>query len=165
MPILIWGLRGWPFEELFVPAKRATTSLCKSGIQTWRHPNKNATGVAQHASWDIFEGLVNDWNIVQLVPGKDNDNKEIQSIHRIVLDAKIELLCVQEEKIGAFRTEDPEWDGYILVKWMSQAYRLKEAHKLTEYNPPILVPKGELVANGGYFNQVPWAPRTHQQIF
>jgi hypothetical protein len=44
------------------------------------------------ALWDIFEGL-NDWHIVQLVPGKDNDGEEIQTIHRIVLDAKVKSLC------------------------------------------------------------------------
>jgi hypothetical protein len=39
--------------------------------------------------WEIFEGL-NDWNIVQLLPGKDNDDEEIQTIHKKVLDAKVE---------------------------------------------------------------------------
>jgi hypothetical protein len=92
------------------------------------------------------------------LPGKDNNDKEIQAIHRIVLDSKIKLRCVQEEKNGAFRTEDPDSDGYYLVKWTSKPYRLKEARKLTEYNPPILVPKGELVAHAVYFNQVPGAP-------
>ena len=108
--------------------------------------------------WGIFEGL-NVWNIVQLLPGKDNDDEEIQTIHRIVLDAKIESLCVEEDKIGAFQTEDPDSDGYYLVKWTSKPYRLKEARELTEYSPPILVAKGELVADAVYFNQVPRAPR------
>ena len=60
--------------------------------------------------WGIFEGL-NDWNIVQLLPGKDNNDGEIQTIHRIVLDAKIESLCVEEDKIGALQAEDPDSEG------------------------------------------------------
>jgi hypothetical protein len=103
--------------------------------------------------WEIFEGL-NDWNIVQLLPGKDNDDAEIQTIHKIVLDAKVESLHVEEGKIGAFQTEAPNLDGYYLVKWTSTPYRLEEARELTKYNPPILVPKGGLVADAAYFNQV-----------
>jgi hypothetical protein len=127
-------------------------------------PNVEASEQRRYSSstacvlWDIFEGL-NDWHIVQLVPGKDNDDEEIQTIHRIVLDAKVESLCVQEETVGAFRTEDPDSDGYYLVKWTSTPYRLEEVRKLTEYDPPILVPKGELVADALYFNQVARAPR------
>jgi hypothetical protein len=116
--------------------------------------------------WEIFEGL-NDWNIVQLLPGKHNDDEEIQTIHRIVLDAKIKLLCVQEEKMGHLEHKIETWMGInYLVKWRSQTYRLK-AYELTEYNPPIHLPKEELVANAIYFNQVvPWhnAGR-HQQLF
>jgi hypothetical protein len=108
--------------------------------------------------WGIFEGL-NDWNIVQLLPGKDNDDGEIQTIHQMVLEAKIESLCVEEDMIGAFQTEDPDSDGYYLVKWASKPYCLREARELTKYSPPILVAKGELVPEAVYFNQLLRAPR------
>jgi hypothetical protein len=132
-------------------------------MQEW-DPNVEASDQNRYSSsttcilWDIFEGL-NDWNIVQLVPGKDNDDEEILTIHKIVLDAKVESLCVQEDNVGAFLTEDPESDGYYLVRWTSTPYRLEEARELTEYDPPILVPKGGLVADAVYFNQVPRAQR------
>ena len=137
---------------------------CRSQFNQDWEPNVDATEQKRYASsttcilWDIFEGL-NDWNIVQLVPGFDNDEEEIQTIHRIVLDARIESLNVEEQNVGAFQTEDPDSDGYYLVKWTSQPYRLEENRELTEYNPPILVPKGELVADAVYFNPVPRAPR------
>jgi hypothetical protein len=38
-------------------------------------------------------------------------------------------------------------------------YRLEETRQLKEDDPPILVPKGELVADAVYFNLVPHAPR------
>jgi hypothetical protein len=131
-------------------------------MQDW-DPNVEAEEQNRYVSstkcllWGIFEGL-NDWNIVQLLPEKDNDDKEIQTIHRIVLDAKIKSLCVEEDKIGAFQTDDPDSDGYYLVKWTTKPYRLKEACKLTEYSPSIIVAKGKLVADVVYFNQVPRAP-------
>ena len=95
------------------------------------------------SSWDIFEDL-NDWNIVQL-------------------DAKVESLCALEGKVGAFWTEDPDFDGCHLVEWSSAPQELQEARELTEHNPPILVPKGELVADATCFNKVPRAPRWHTQ--
>jgi hypothetical protein len=132
-------------------------------MQAWE-PNVEASHQARYSSsttcdlWEIFEGL-NDWNIVQLVPREDNDEDEMEIIHRIVLDAKVDLLCVREGENGAFRTEDPDADGYYLVKWTSTPYKLPEARELREYNPPILVPKGELVADAVYFSKVPRAPR------
>jgi hypothetical protein len=35
-----------------------------------------------------------------------------------------------------------------VTKWSSAPCELQEARELTECNPPILVPKGELVADG-----------------
>jgi hypothetical protein len=136
--------------------------------QEW-DPNVEASLQRRYASsvtcilWEIFEGL-NDWNIVQLLPGNDNDEEEIQTIHRIVLDAKAESLCVEVDNVGAFRTEDPDADGYYLVKWSSQPYRLEESRELTEYHPPLFVPQGELVADAVYLNLVPRAPRWYTPV-
>jgi hypothetical protein len=91
---------------------------------------------------------------VQLLPGNNNEKEEIQTIHWIVLDAKAESLCVQVDNVGAFCTEDPDPDGYYLVKWSSQPYRLEESRELTEYHPPLFVPQGELVVDAVYLNLV-----------
>jgi hypothetical protein len=127
--------------------------------QEW-DPNVEVSLQRRYASstacilWEIFEGL-NDWNIVQLLPGNDNDKEEIQTIHRIVLDTKAKSLCVEVDNVGAFCTEDPDADGYYLVKWSSQPYWLEESLELMEYHPPLFVPHGELVADAVYLNLVP----------
>jgi hypothetical protein len=72
---------------------------------------------------------------------------------------------VREGRVGAFRTEDPESDGCHLVKWSSAPCKLEEARRLTEHEPPILVPKGELVADAMCFDEVPRAPRWCTQVF
>ena len=136
--------------------------------QEWE-PNIEASKQSRYSSsttcdlWDIFEGL-NDWSIVQLVAREDNDEDEIEIIHRIVLDAKVDSLCVQEGKVGSFRTEDPDSDGYYLVAWSSVPYKLQEVRVLNEYTPPITVPKGELVADAIYFDKVPRAPGWYTQV-
>jgi hypothetical protein len=141
-----------------------TCEACRHQFNQEWDPNVEALEQKGYASstacilWEIFEGL-NDWNIVQLLPGNNNDEEEIQTIHQIVLDAKAESLCVEKDNVGAFRTEDPDADGYYLVKWSSQPYRLEESCELTEYHPPLFVPKGELVANAVYLNPVARAPQ------
>jgi hypothetical protein len=75
--------------------------------------------------WEIFEGL-NNWNIVQLIPGSNNDEDKSQTMHQIVLDAKFESLGVEEKNVGAFQTEDPDTDNYYLGKWTSRLYHLEE---------------------------------------
>jgi hypothetical protein len=45
------------------------------------------------------------------------------------------------------------------VKWLGPPYPLEESCLLTEYEPPIFVPEGELVCDAAYFNKVPKAPQ------
>jgi hypothetical protein len=49
--------------------------------------------------------------------------------------------------IGAILTSDPEVGGYYLVSWDSPPYTLQEDMELTEYDLPVLIPAGELVAS------------------
>jgi hypothetical protein len=107
--------------------------------------------------WEIFEGL-NDWNIVELAPQEDDYEDEIEIVHRTVLDTKVESLCVLEGKVGAFRTEDSLSDGCCLVQWSSAPCKLEEARRLTEHDPPILVPNRELVVDAMCFEKAPRAP-------
>mmetsp|Transcript_30705 Transcript_30705/g.50713 ORF Transcript_30705/g.50713 Transcript_30705/m.50713 type:complete len:95 (-) Transcript_30705:258-542(-) len=52
--------------------------------------------------------------------------------------------------IGAFSTEDESTDGYYLVRFTSGPYTLADATTLTEFDPPIIVPEGELVVDCEY---------------
>jgi hypothetical protein len=35
--------------------------------------------------WEVFEPLLNDWHLIELLPGKDNDSDGIQEVHKLVV--------------------------------------------------------------------------------
>jgi hypothetical protein len=109
--------------------------------------------------WPIFSGL-NDWSIVTTNPTKLCDESEVEELHEMLLDnvATIMAETVVEDGIGAFLTDDPEVDGYYMVKWTTTPYTLQEDVILKEYTPHIKIDAGELVCNAQYFNPVPRAP-------
>ena len=47
--------------------------------------------------------------------------------------------------MGAFQTSDCSTHGYYIVKWTGNAYTLQEIYKFHEFNPPVMISKGELV--------------------
>ena len=61
---------------------------------------------------------------------------------------------VTDGGVGVFQTEDPDADGYYLIKWTTSPYTLQEDKLLNEYEPPQLVKAGEIVCEGQYFNPV-----------
>jgi hypothetical protein len=61
--------------------------------------------------------------------------------------------------VGAFATEDPDADGYYLVEWVGEPWTLDEDLVLDEYDPPIVLKRGERVVRAKYYNKVPRATR------
>ena len=47
--------------------------------------------------------------------------------------------------IGAFQTSDKNTHGYYIVQWIVNAYTLQEIYKCHAFNPPVIIPEGELV--------------------
>jgi hypothetical protein len=116
--------------------------------------------------WPIFEGL-NDWHLVELsrVPAKiaaleKLAQEELFEAQDTILNGIAEEMAegIEVGKIGAFSTEDDKTSGYYLVEWKSEAYTLQEDTILTEFDPPLELEAGELVADATYLNLVPRAP-------
>ena len=47
--------------------------------------------------------------------------------------------------MGAFKTSACNSHGYYIVKWTGNAYTLQEKNKCHAFNPPVIIPEGELV--------------------
>jgi hypothetical protein len=108
----------------------------------------------------IFEGL-NDWKLAILQPTTANSDEDLEHAQTVVLD-RIAEDARKEIRIGsygAFATEDPDADGYYVVEWIGLPMILVDATLLTEFDPPIMLQEGELVARAKYFNKVPRANR------
>jgi hypothetical protein len=103
---------------------------------------------------------LNDWTLVKKNPAKLCDESEVEELQEMLLDnlATIMAETVVEDGIGAFLTDDPEVDGYYLVKWATTPYTLQEDVILKEYTPHIKIATGELVCNARYFNHVQRVP-------
>ena len=46
--------------------------------------------------------------------------------------------------IGAFHTSDSNNTGYNIVRWTGNAYTLQEQYTCHSFDPPVLIPEGEL---------------------
>ena len=47
--------------------------------------------------------------------------------------------------MGEFQTRDCNTHGYYIVKQIGNAYTLQEKYKCHAFNPPVIIPEGELV--------------------
>ena len=46
--------------------------------------------------------------------------------------------------MGDFHTSDCNTRGYSIVKWTDNAYNLQEKYKCHAFDPPVIIPEGEL---------------------
>jgi hypothetical protein len=111
--------------------------------------------------WPIFHGL-NDWRVIEVKPATKGEHKEdLHANQDVVLESLVKAMMgeLKEGNIGAFVTEDPESDGYFVVRFKSAPYALTRQTKLTEFNQTIVVKEGALVVDAKYLNMVPWSQR------
>ena len=47
--------------------------------------------------------------------------------------------------MGAFQTSECNTHGYDIVKWTGNAFTLQDLYKCHAFNPPVIIPEGELV--------------------
>ena len=52
---------------------------------------------------------------------------------------------IEYNTMGAFQTSDKNTHGYYIVKWTGNAYTPQEKYKRHAFNPPVIIPEGELV--------------------
>jgi hypothetical protein len=107
----------------------------------------------------IFADGLNDWHIADVKQETGDDGGDLDEIDEANSRLLVGIATRMAERVidggvGVFATEDPDADGYYLVKWTTCPYTLQEDQLLKEYIPPQLVKAGELVCEGKYFNQV-----------
>ena len=54
--------------------------------------------------------------------------------------------------MGAFQTSNKNTHGYYIVKWTGNAYTLQEKYKCHAFDPPVIIPEGELVCKAKFMN-------------
>ena len=61
---------------------------------------------------------------------------------------------IEYNTMGAFQTSDCNTHGYYIVKWTGNAYTLQEKYKSHAFDPPVIIPEGELVCSANFMNPV-----------
>jgi len=99
----------------------------------------------------IFLGT-NDWKIVTLAAKSNCPDEDLEEAKMIVLESMAENAAseVKIGNVGAFSTEDPAYEGFYLVEWTSLPFKAQEDHYLHEYEPPMFIKKGDLLAKAKY---------------
>ena len=103
---------------------------------------------------------MNDWKIVSLAAKNDCPEDDLEEAKMIVLESLTENTAneIKIGNVGAFSTEDPTYEGFYLVEWSSEPFEAEEDQLLTDYDPPMFVKKGDLLAKAKYLDIVPRAP-------
>ena len=126
---------------------------------------KRYVGACTECKYHSVFFWTNNWRLIELQPKESCPDKELEEVKTIVLDAMTESTEREIEigNIGSFSTEDPTYEGFYLVEWLSEPFKAEEDHFLSEYDPPMFVKKGECLAHAKYLDIVPraanwWTP-------
>ena len=57
---------------------------------------------------------------------------------------------IEYNTMGAFKTSDCNTHGYYIVKWRGNAYTIHEQYKCHAFDPPVIIPEGELVCTAKF---------------
>ena len=57
---------------------------------------------------------------------------------------------IEYNTMGAFQTSNCNTHGYYIVKWTGNAYTLQGKYKCHAFNPPVIIPEGELVCPANF---------------
>ena len=65
---------------------------------------------------------------------------------------------IEYNTIGEFQTIDSNTHGYYIVKWAGNAYTLQKKYKCHAFDPPVIIPEGELVCPAKFMNPMRKTP-------
>ena len=52
---------------------------------------------------------------------------------------------IENNKVGVFQTSNSNTTGYYIFRWKGNAYTLQEQYTCHVFDPPVIIPEGELV--------------------
>ena len=90
----------------------------------------------------------NKWYNAKLNLNKETINpNEMKIKDELVLQGTTQATTeeIENNTMGAFKTSQYNTHVYYIVKWTGNAYTLQEKYKFHAFNPPVIIPEGELV--------------------
>ena len=75
---------------------------------------------------------------------------------------------IEYNTMGAFQTSDKSTHGYYIVKLTGNTYTLQGKYKYHAFNPPVIIPEGELVCPAKFMTPMKktshWYHETNEAI-
>ena len=92
---------------------------------------------------DIINGIFPNW--LKKKETKNPDEMKIKD--DLVLNGMTQEAGdkIEYNTIGAFRTSDSNTPGYYIFQWIGNVYTLQEKYTCHAFDPPVIIPEGELV--------------------
>ena len=106
--------------------------------------------------YSILQGY-NKWHIAKLNLKKETTKpNEMRIKDKLVSQGMTQAAAYEIEYniMGAFQTSDKNTHGYYIVEWTGNAYTLQEKYKCHAFNPPVIVPEGELVRKAKFMTPI-----------
>ena len=97
----------------------------------------------------------NKWYIAKLNLKKETTNpNEMKIKDELVLKVTTQAAAdeIEYNTMGAFQTSDCNTHGDYIVKWTGNTYTLQEKYKCHAFDPPVIIPEGELVCPAKFMN-------------
>ena len=95
----------------------------------------------------------NKWYIAKFNLKKETTNpNEMKVKDELVLQGmtQAEADDIEYNTMGEFQTSYCNTHGYYIVKWTGNVYTLQEKYKCHAFDPPVIIPKGELVCKAKF---------------
>ena len=75
---------------------------------------------------------------------------------------------IEYNNIGAFQTSNSNTTGYYIFQWTGNAYTLQEKYKFHAFDPPFIIPEGELVCPANFMTPMiktsHWYHETNEEV-
>ena len=65
---------------------------------------------------------------------------------------------IEYNTMGALKTSDKNTHGYYIVTQTGNAYTLQEKYKFHAFNPPVIIPEGELFSPAKFMTPIKKPP-------
>ena len=106
--------------------------------------------------YSILRGC-NKWYIAKFNLKKETTNPNKMKIKdELVLQGMNQAAAddIEYNTMGVFQTSDCNTHGYYIVKWTDNAYILQEKYKFHAFDPPVIIPEGELVCPAKFMSPI-----------
>jgi hypothetical protein len=90
-----------PSKEYHAPVLPVECSLLKAWVDNLppkEQPNYKSS--PDCVFWGIFELALNDWQLIELVPGKENDSDDNIEVHKLVIKSWVETAEQQIKRVS-----------------------------------------------------------------